>query len=33
MCNFIKIHPTGPEMFYADRERNGKAGGRMDEQT
>jgi hypothetical protein len=20
-------------MFYADRERNGKAGGRMDEQT
>ena len=33
MCNFIKIRPMGPEMFYADRERNGKTDGRMDEQT
>ena len=33
MCNLRKIRPVGPEMFYADRDTNGKTGRRTDERT
>ena len=30
MCNFIKIRPLGPEIFYVDRKTNGKTDGWTD---